>query len=78
MRHAIFPIYYYQTEIKENEELKEKYLSAIVKSYHQNHIGSPSDWLTNRMHTSYGDLELNKSIFSNESQLKRMYLDYFN
>ena len=78
MRHAIFPIYYYQTEIKEKEELKEKYLSAIVKSYHQNHIGSPSDWLTNRMHTSYGDLELNKSIFSNESQLKRMYLDYFN
>jgi predicted 2-oxoglutarate/Fe(II)-dependent dioxygenase YbiX len=32
MRHDIFPIHYYQTQINENESLKQKYLSAILHS----------------------------------------------
>ena len=78
MRHPIFPIYYYQTQIKENKQLKEKYLRAIVESYHKNHIGSPDGWLTNRMHTSFEHSQLNQTIFSDDSDLKKMYLDYFN
>ena len=31
MRHAIFPIYYYQTEIKENEELKAQIAVGLME-----------------------------------------------
>jgi predicted 2-oxoglutarate/Fe(II)-dependent dioxygenase YbiX len=78
MRHDIFPIHYYQTQINENESLKQKYLSAILETYQNEHIGSPCDWVTDRMHSSFNHSKLNQKIFANDSELKQMYLHYLN
>jgi hypothetical protein len=77
MLHQIFPIYYHQTSIDKNEEFKTMHMNAIVESYRKNHIGSFPGWITNKMHTSYANDELNLEVFKDGLQdLRQFYSPY--
>jgi uncharacterized protein (TIGR02466 family) len=78
MRHDIFPIHYYQTQISENESLKRKYLNKIVETYREKHVGSPKGWITNKMHTSFEEDKLNEEIFVDYTELDQLYSSYVN
>ena len=63
---TIFPIHYWKKNIPNNDELKERYLSRIVDTYQNEHIGSPSEWITEKMHTSFDNIHLNNQVFGED------------
>ena len=67
----LFPVTIYQTEIPNNDYLKDLMLSEIVEI--SEHLEIPSDWLTTKLKTSFlGEpkgmevIEKYKSILKNE------------
>jgi len=78
IRKSIFPINFYQINIKENDDLKTKFLDKIIRSYTENQIPPPSGWTTNKIHTSFGSDYMNNFVFSENDFPKELYYSYVN
>lgn len=75
---SIFPVKFYQINIRENNDLKKNFLDNIIKSYTENNVSPPLGWSTNKIHTSFGSDYMNDYVFSKNDFPKDLYYSYIN
>ena len=68
----LFPVTIYQTEVRNNDYLKNQMLSEIMEA--SEHLGVPSGWNTNKLKTSFeGEPEGMEVISKYRSYLETEY-----
>lgn len=60
-KNQIFPVTYYKDNIKNNDEIKGILLPILSERYKK--LKAPKEWLTNRVHTSFDNVEDDKELF---------------
>jgi hypothetical protein len=73
-RKILFPVTVFQTNIRENNSLKEKYLPLMYESYATTGNKIPEGWDTASLYTSFEDDELNERVF--DRKLLEVYQKY--
>ena len=71
-RKQIFPVSYYQGQVKNNDILKEQLLSRI--NFTKNKVQVPPGWTTTKIITSIDSDKVNKFLYENE-ELTNQYID---
>ena len=70
----LFPVTIFQSNIRENNSLKEKYLPKIMGAYDSGKIKIPNGWDTANICSSFDDDKINHQVFDQE--LLKMYQKY--